>query len=353
MNIAQNPIRILTFILLVTPISSFGFSLGFRTIDTTKLEFLFEYPYSSADSVFSSFDKNKEHHNGKSEWLDGVVYEGQFQFGIPHGDGILKWPNGNIYTGHFAKGLRDGFGIQLFYDGSKYEGDWVAEKKEGQGYYLFETGDEYIGEFKNDQVHGEGAILWSNGESYSGFWENGKSHGEGTLVRKDGSKYTGMNEGGERHGEGIITWETGDTLHGTWNNGIMDQEGIFQFADGSSMISYWENGNLLEKVTYVQPNGFKISGSPNQLANLVFKTSLGKGTSIEDNLGLAFYTIGLEFKSTNDFDKAKHYLQFAMEFKDPLESSYIFDLVENQMTSLLSEKENFELINLHVKKKKK
>ena len=352
MNALKHPTRILIFVFFVSPLLSFASTPVHQAMDISELD-LFMNRETEVDSVYSTCDKSIEYCKGKCEWSDGITYEGEFQYGIPHGEGVLKWPNGNTYTGQLKGGLRHGTDTQLFYDGSKYEGDWVNGKREGQGYLVSVDADEYLGEFKNDEIHGEGAILWSNGESYSGHWENGQRHGEGTFTRKDGSKYTGMNQEGERHGEGIITWETGDTLHGVWKNGSMDQKGVFEFADGSSMINYWENGQIADKATYVQPNGFTISGSPSQLANLVFKTSLGKSASIEDNLGLAFYAIGLEFKSTNDFGKAENYLEFAMQFKDPSENSDVFDMIEVQMASLLSEEEDSGEIKAQIKEDKK
>lgn len=48
--------------------------------------------------------------NGKFEWPDGKVYEGQYKMDKKEGFGILKWPDGRIYKGNWKNGKQDGEG---------------------------------------------------------------------------------------------------------------------------------------------------------------------------------------------------------------------------------------------------
>jgi len=46
----------------------------------------------------------------------------------------------------------------MYIDGSLYEGNWDKGLKCGNGRFLFSDGDIYEGEFQNDVPHGQGTI---------------------------------------------------------------------------------------------------------------------------------------------------------------------------------------------------
>lgn len=277
---------------------------------------------------------------GKIIWDDGSSYEGEFRNGRIEGKGKLLLPDGSLYEGNFKDETFHGRGKMVYEDGSTYIGDWSFGYREGQGSLVYPDGTEYLGEFEGDEIHGEGSMVLSSGESYSGSWEHGQTSGFGAINRLDGSVYLGMNKEGTRHGSGMIVWESGDTLHGSWQEGKMAEEGIFQFGDGSTMISYWDNGVMLEENVYIKPDGNRFAASRDELANNVIQNSWEDMETVEKNFGLAFYAIGMEYKSIMDFDRAVENLQFAAQFGDPEEDSFIRGMVETQLANISSESES-------------
>lgn len=288
--------------------------------------------------------------SGTKIWADGTTYEGEFQYGIIHGKGKLRLNDGSSYEGDFEDETFHGYGTMTYEDGSQYIGDWVNGYREGMGALVYPDGTEYLGEFVYDEMHGEGSILLSNGESYSGSWEYGQIHGFGTLYRMDGSKYTGLNKGGKRDGAGYITYESGDTLYGNWNAGKIADEAIFNFEDGASMISYWEDGKMLDTAIYINPHGFRFSAPTDQLASVVLEKGLGEEDVTKDQFALAFYAIAMEYKSMQDVKGAEQHLQYAAQFGDPAKESPIRKMVETQLASLSSDKENAGMAKLEEEK---
>jgi hypothetical protein len=289
--------------------------------------------------ISSDCDPSLAKCSGIIVWDDGSSYVGEFEFGKIQGKGKLLFADGSSYEGEFKNETFYGYGTMIYEDGSKYIGDWVLGYREGEGALVYPDGTEYLGEFESDQIHGEGSMILSSGESYSGNWEYGQTNGFGMITRLDGSVYLGMNEEGARHGSGMIVWESGDTLHGSWQDGKMVEEGTFQFEDGSSMISYWENGIMLDENIYIKPDGERYTASTSDLANQVLQNSWNDMEIVERNFGLAFYAIGMEYKSIMDFDRAKENLQYAAQFGDPMDNSSIKEMVEIQLANISSEKE--------------
>jgi hypothetical protein len=290
--------------------------------------------------ISNDCDSSLESCIGTIVWEDGSKYEGEFQHGRIQGQGKLSLPDGSYYEGEFADEFFNGTGTMIYEDGSKYIGDWVLGYREGEGTLIYPDGTEYLGEFESDQIHGEGSMILSSGESYSGSWEYGQTSGFGMITRLDGSVYLGMNEEGARHGSGMIVWETGDTLHGSWLDGKMIEEGTFQFEDGSTMISYWENGIMKDENIYIKADGEQFASSTKELADEVLQNSWNDMEIVERNFGLAFYAIGIEYKSIMDFDRAEEHLQYAMEFGDLIDDFSIKEMAETQMANISSEKEN-------------
>lgn len=109
---------------------------------------------------------------GKYEFLDGTVYEGQFENGLFNGKGKLILPDVGTYEGMFVSGLRSGDGKMTFSNGDIYNGQWVNDCMSGQGTYTFKNGDTYVGSFLNNAFNGKGTYTFkSNKKKYEGTWE--------------------------------------------------------------------------------------------------------------------------------------------------------------------------------------
>ena len=259
--------------------------------------------------------------NGKIVWKNGAIYTGNFSNGKIEGSGELTFPKKFKYKGEFKNGLPHGTGKIIFEDASQYVGEWTDGKIHGEGAFLFSCGNEYIGEFKNGKLDGKGVMRLIENETYWGNWVNGKAHGQGTYKRGDGSELLITYINGEKNGEGILVFETGDTLRGNWEDGKIDGKTVFQFIDGSKITHFWESGVLKEKVVFTQKSGLKLSGDLDMLTKMISKTSLGDEGNIEKNFSLAWYAIGMEYKSQQNYDEANKNLQYAQMFIDPFEES--------------------------------
>ncbi len=290
--------------------------------------------------VSSDCDPSESSCIGNITWEDGSKYEGEIRFGKINGSGKLLLADGSSYEGEFKDGVFHGNGTMAYEDGAKYTGEWNDGYREGQGSLVFPDGAEYLGEFLSDLMHGEGSMILASGETYSGGWEFGQPHGYGTINRLDGSVYYGMLEEGTRHGSGMIVWESKDTLHGSWAEGKMTDEGIFQFQDGSTMICYWENGVMKEENTYIKPDGVHFTATNDDLANVILHNTWNDTETVERNFGMAFYAIGMEYKSNLDFERAEKNLQFAAQFGDDIHSPFIKEMVQTEMANIGIEKQN-------------
>jgi len=254
-------------------------------------------------------------------------------------EGKISWEDGTSYVDSIENGKMEGEGKIVFKDGATYEGEWKLGKKEGFGAFVFPCGFEYLGKFKNDEMHGDGVLRLSETESFSGIWEAGEIQGKGTHFREDGSQFIGNYKKGEPNGQGMIVWESKDTMRGIWENGLLDNKSYFKFENGSSIVQYWEKGKIQDKAVYIQANGFNVSGSPEQLAKMLLKSSLSNNDSVESNFSLAWYVAAMEYKNQNDFDGATDQLKFAQIFIDPFEETRISTLLELEIQNVSIEKE--------------
>lgn len=285
--------------------------------------------------------------SGERVWKNGVKYSGNFKNGKIHGEGKLTFERDDFYyKGSFENGLPHGYGKMHFEDNSKYEGYWKQGKKEGEGAYVFPCGDEYLGEFKHDQINGNGVIIITNGTSYVGDWKNGVAHGEGTFLYKDGNKFMGTFNLGERHGTGVMAFITEDTLFGHWIKGVLDGKSITKLKKGSSIINTWKNGVLDKKIIYETSDGFKLSGSSKQLANIIQMSnkSLSDEGSLDFSVG--WYIIALEYKSRNEFDQAIMSLQYAQQFDNSILESPVVKLISDELLNITTIKENTRMAKL-------
>ena len=115
---------------------------------------------------------------GIYRWIDGSIYEGEYQDDLRHGKGRFLWANGESYEGDYLKDERTGKGVYNWPDGSFYEGDFLAGKRHGLGTYKSADGTIYEGEWFDDLQHGHGTLIKPDRTTINGIWR------KGTLVSK-------------------------------------------------------------------------------------------------------------------------------------------------------------------------
>lgn len=76
---------------------------------------------------------------GKIEYANGDVYEGELRDGQPHGWGVLRSPDAK-HEGEWKNGKKHGKGVLKFADGDAFEGDWKEGQKIG-GKYTWSSTD--------------------------------------------------------------------------------------------------------------------------------------------------------------------------------------------------------------------
>ena len=115
---------------------------------------------------------------GIYRWIDGSIFEGEYQDDLRHGKGRFLWSNGESFEGDYLKDERTGKGVYNWPDGSFYEGDYLAGKRHGLGTYKSADGTIYEGEWFDDLQHGHGTLIKPDGTTIKGIWR------KGTLVSK-------------------------------------------------------------------------------------------------------------------------------------------------------------------------
>jgi len=161
--------------------------------------------------------------------------------GCREGEGKAQFPNGDMYEGQFADGLRSGKGTYTFAapppaDGedpkpplSVYEGSWKKGLRHGVGMQTFSTGDKYHGSFAAGVRAGQGTMYYANGDIYCGMWSYDKRHGEGTYV----SKSTGAKSSGKWNAGTLVSGRFVDVFGNAFNGGFtVDATKRAAYGDG-------------------------------------------------------------------------------------------------------------------------
>lgn len=119
--------------------------------------------------------------------ISNIKYESEVLNSIPDGNGKMDFLNGNIYNGNISNGFQNGKGRMVYRDRTIYDGDWNMGIRDGYGEYI--DGDSiYKGEWKQDKKHGNGE-LHINGIIYKGKWNMDFKHGDFTETSSSGSSY--------------------------------------------------------------------------------------------------------------------------------------------------------------------
>ena len=122
-------------------------------------------------------------------------YEGQCSDRKPDGQGLLKLQKHAELTGIFAEGkLNDLNGRIQFEEGSLYEGNVVDSKPHGKGRMtMLRTFNRiYEGKYNKGRMNGLGETTFDNGDVLSSQMKDDLVDGYGELKRSNGVKYSGM-----------------------------------------------------------------------------------------------------------------------------------------------------------------
>jgi V8-like Glu-specific endopeptidase len=124
------------------------------------------------------FENNKPSGLGRFRQNEGVIYEGAWKKGNPHGQGKMGWdfddPPRWEYSGRWENGDLS-YGEYIDPNGKEtYVGSFLNCEPHGDGTFNYADQTKYIGEFKEGLEHGQGQLLSvDNIKIREGIWENG------------------------------------------------------------------------------------------------------------------------------------------------------------------------------------
>mmetsp|Transcript_40079 Transcript_40079/g.45609 ORF Transcript_40079/g.45609 Transcript_40079/m.45609 type:complete len:895 (+) Transcript_40079:32-2716(+) len=146
-----------------------------------------------------------------------ATYQGFWDYG-EWKQGRVEYRNGDIFQGDFSHFLRTGFGEYTWKDGRQYHGDYEKDVRQGHGQFHYPNGDMFEGRFVKGVRHGPGRFDFSDGSSYEGNFVKGEFHGqECKYIHKDGRVYLGDFGNGERNGYGKELYPDGSLRYeGEW-----------------------------------------------------------------------------------------------------------------------------------------
>lgn len=201
------------------------------------------------------------HGKGKYTWLDGTIYEGDWEGEKMTGKGLIVWPSGAKYEGEFSGSYLHGYGTLAKSNGSIYKGNWRMNVRHGTGHEKYPNLDIYEGSWREGVPEGSGRYTWNNGNIYIGNWKSG-------II----------------DGRGVMKWTNGDAFDGFWLNGLMHGSGVYRFGDGSLYIGTWCKG-LKDGKGVFYPNGCKNSSLENITERNVATKSIIK-RSLSENINI-------------------------------------------------------------------
>ncbi len=197
------------------------------------------FSYVEGGVYEGEFQAGRMHGHGRFS-QDGTVYEGEFRNNLYHGQGSLKYADGFSHQGQFKKGQPDGPGARSDADG-QLSGHFSAGSLNGEGSFVTTQGERYNGQFENDQFHGQGRYEDSEGNSWVGTFVHGELSGTGTHVTSEGSRYSGQFHNWRYHGRGRLDRSDGSAYTGSFRQGRLDGDGLLTAADGHELRGIWRN----------------------------------------------------------------------------------------------------------------
>merc|ERR1711871_1143410 len=120
------------------------------------------------------------------------------------GDGKMEYRNGDIFEGQFMKKQRHGLGLMTYYEsGRSYSGDWVCDERHGEGLLTYKDKGTFKGPFWHNDCQSIGCRVFANGDRWVGQVDaDGVPHGGGKMLFADASSYVGNYNNGVRSGKG-------------------------------------------------------------------------------------------------------------------------------------------------------
>jgi hypothetical protein len=100
--------------------------------------------------------------------------------------GSIRLLNGSMYNGQLDQGVPNGQGSETLPNGDYYEGDYRSGQRHGEGIFKKRGDFEYFGMFRYGQFHGKGVKTFSNGQIFEGEFKDGKEEGYGELRDANG-----------------------------------------------------------------------------------------------------------------------------------------------------------------------
>lgn len=177
--------------------------------------------------------------NGRMEWPTSLVYEGEWESGIPHGEGHFEDSTGLSYTGEFKLGFLWGRGTLNVPGQYKYEGQLLYGKPAGQGKAFYTNGTKYEGNWVNGLMSGQGHFWFSEKFHYEGTFAGNQFNGQGILHSPEGY-VKGSFKNGKPHGfcQQVVK-RNHITLSGNWVNGKKEGEfDLFNPVTGSTKMQF-------------------------------------------------------------------------------------------------------------------
>ena len=153
---------------------------------------------------------------GRLQFQNGDLYQGEFANGKMEGKGVLRTLAGDVYEGMFKNGFKHGKGKITYANGiASYEGDWHYNKIEGEGVSVDELGNRYEGRFLGNMRNGYGKCEYANRSRFQGIWQNNLPL-KGSYILEDGTLFDGDWKDDMFSGVGTITYPNGDAYQGEW-----------------------------------------------------------------------------------------------------------------------------------------
>lgn len=198
---------------------------------------------------------------GRIEYPDGMVDEGEISFYKLHGSGRRTYPDGALAIGEFTEGVFVN-GKITYPSGELCEGEFKDKFLHGRGVRTLSDGTIIRGDFSLNELT-KGSISRPNGITLRGSLSLGK----GRLVSEDGFAEEGAFKGGYLHGkgkktkngavveegefvEGVIVkgkriLPDGTTEMGKFENGLLHGEGLVLHSDKKRVEGFFEAGELV------------------------------------------------------------------------------------------------------------
>ena len=177
------------------------------------------------------------HGEGRLQWRNGDIFEGNLELGQRHGKGQYWWPDGRHHCGMYNQNLRHGYGRFIYPNNDCFEGNYVMGKREGQGRFEFADGSLFDGTWK-EGCYDIGKLVHSNGRTYIGQFKAGVAHGIGVEMDPAGN----------------IVFD-GEWVHGHRADRLDDQQTSGAMVDQSGLKddTYLTTEDRLERESPLEP----------------------------------------------------------------------------------------------------